>query len=483
MSVNDRIATQIKRYTKITPSNASGSGRFSFSGGNPIIRLSIAEQDAFLLAPETRLQFKFRAFKDSTKTNSVGSATAGSADAGEATTINIDPKIGVQAIINTLTISSRRYATSICEQIHNYNQLVSVAHPSLKSTRDLATHKNHEQMCVGQGILDRSEYGARLDKVEQGRVNNLALQQNYLKSIVAVASNAGQAVQNEGIDCSIQLYAGMFMSDNIDLRLMGGLEIEISLAPDANVFNAATSNTCYEISDVILNAPLLYKSANQMAQGIQPATLQFLTWSSLYNVIQSTNATITNKVGLRGALSMVQKFVPIAYLNNPTLQRDGVTGCNAFAGWNVGIKRLTYHRNGQRFPNEYQIITNRGDLEPPKEVMAEKTPMVLINSLSAFENYKDVKHTHLTSQNLDDRQNGVYFLGVSFDQISGQGIDLSGGTISTELESSLQDPSPTLAAITEVPASYPAVPFGVFTFFLNKNTLVVQPNQRIQSIE
>ena len=166
MSVNDRIATQIKRYTKITPSNASGSGRFSFSGGNPIIRLSIAEQDAFLLAPETRLQFKFRAFKDSTKTNSVGSATAGSADAGEATTINIDPKIGVQAIINTLTISSRRYATSICEQIHNYNQLVSVAHPSLKSTRDLATHKNHEQMCVGQGILDRSEYGARLDKVE-----------------------------------------------------------------------------------------------------------------------------------------------------------------------------------------------------------------------------------------------------------------------------------------------------------------------------
>ena len=66
MSVNDRIATQIKRYTKITPSNASGDGVFSFTNGNPVIRLSIAEQDAFLLAPETRLQFKFKVFQDAT---------------------------------------------------------------------------------------------------------------------------------------------------------------------------------------------------------------------------------------------------------------------------------------------------------------------------------------------------------------------------------------------------------------------------------
>ena len=52
MSVNDRIATQIKRYTKITPSNASGDGVFSFTQGNPVIRLSIAEH--------MRLQFANR---------------------------------------------------------------------------------------------------------------------------------------------------------------------------------------------------------------------------------------------------------------------------------------------------------------------------------------------------------------------------------------------------------------------------------------
>ena len=456
MSVNDRIATQIKRYTKITPSNASGDGVFSFTNGNPVIRLSIAEQDAFLLAPETRLQFKFKVFQDATTNVKIANKT------------NIDPRIGVQSIINTLTISSRRYATSICEQIHNYNQLVSIAHPTVASTRDLITQKSHEQLSVGQGILGRKQQGQREENIHSDLANMKVQQRKVIQC-------NGTAVQNNGVDCSIQLYAGMFQSQNLDLRLMGGLEIEITLAPDSSVFHNAGANTQYQISDVILNAPLLYKSASQMSNASQPSQLEFLSWSSLYNVIQSTNATITNKVGLRGCLSMLQKFVPIKYLNNYGVQDENTGdayGANAFSGWNVGIKRLTFHRNGQRYPNEYQIITERGDGNPSAELIADKTPQVLLNSLTAFQNYKDVKHTHITSQNLAINRQNNYFLGVSFDQISGQGIDLSGGTISTELESSLQDP-----------ADNAQKPFGVFTFYLNKNTLVIQPNQRIQSIE
>ena len=463
MSVNDRIATQIKRYTKITPSNASGNGVFSFSQGNPVIRFSIAEQDAYLLAPETRLQFKFKVIADPTADVGNGGTPVKFNDPH-----NIDNRIGVQSVINTLTISSRRYATSICEQIHNYNQLVSIAHPTLSSTRDLATQRNHEQLCVGQGILGRKEQGQPQQALYDSYQNTKTLQR---KAICC----GGNQNQNVGEDCSIQLYAGMFQSENLDLRLLGGLELEITLAPDSNVFFNAGATTRYELSDVVLNAPLLYKSAQQMAMPSQPSTLEFLTWSSLYNVIQSTNATITNKVGLRGALSMLQKFVPVSYLNAQGRQRGQANdnfGSNAFNGWNIGMKRLTFHRNGQRYPNEYQVITERGDGTPAEEVIFEKNPQVLINSLSAFENYKDVKHTHLTSQNLAMRQANNYYLGVSFDQISGQGIDLTGGTISTEVESTLQDPSDNSVR-----------PFGVFTFFLNKNTLVVQPNQRIQSIE
>ena len=402
MSVNDRIATQIKRYTKITPSNASGDGIFSFSKGNPVIRFSIAEQDAFLLAPETRLQFKFKAFQtDGTNVK-------------KANDTNIDPKIGVQSVINTLTISSRRYATSICEQIHNYNQLVSISHPTLASTRDLMTQRNHEQLSVGQGILRRKDQGQPQEDLVASVQDNKVLMRKFTTCAGAVADNLGE-------DCSIQLYAGMFQSQNLDLRLLGGLELEITLAPDSNVFSNADATTVYQLSDVVLNAPLLYKSAEQMAMPSQPSTLEFLTWSSLYNVIQSTNATITNKVGLRGCLSMLQKFVPVKYLNNFGKQADNNNnfGANAFNGWNIGMKRLTFHRNGQRYPNEYQIITEQGDNDPPAELINQKNPQIMINSLSAFENYKDVKHTHITSQNLATQQANNYFLGVSFDQILG----------------------------------------------------------------
>lgn len=451
MSVNDRIATQQKRYVKLTPTNNS-SNVFSYSAGNNILRFSIAEQDAYLLASQTELQFTFKVFRDTTLASTVKVADA----------FQIDEKTGVEGIIKTLTISSRRYATSICEQIRDWNQLISVAKPALSSKRDILTQHSHGNCAVGQGIYNIEEENIPGDKLALLRTNDAKLQRHYYE-----CDNGGGAIGlYKGWDCSINLYSGIFLQEKLDLRLFGGLEIEIELGSDVNFFENANNDLTYQISDVILNCPFLYKSDAELASGVQPASIQFLTWNSLYNVAQSTDTTITNKVGIRSVLSMIQKFIPVKYINNSAQY------AKAFAGWNPGVKRLTYHRNGQRYPLEYEIKTERGDLNPDQEACNEKNPMVMINSLSAFQNYKDVKHSHLTSQNLDNRTNAPYFLGVSFDQVSGQGIDLTGATIATELVSVLKDPQ-----------TNQAVPFGVYTFFLNKNTLVIQPNNRIQSIE
>mgnify|MGYP003116753869 CR=1 FL=1 len=457
MSVNDRLVTQQKRFVKLTPTNNS-SNTWSYTNGNNIIRFSIAEQDAYLLASQVELQFKFKVFRNVAKTTNILHAD----------NLNIDEKIGAESVIQTLTISSRRYATSICEQIRNWNQLVAIAKPSLSSKRDVLTQHNHSNGATGLGIYNRDEEDLAQNRLADVRTGNKILTRKLFQCDGAVAQNVGH-------DCSVNLYSGIFTSmPQLDLRLMGGLELEIELASDLNVFfNEGLNNPLagdsinYELSDVILNCPLLYKNNSDLASGVQPNQLSFLTWNSLYNVAQSTDTTISNKVGMRSVLSMVQKFVPVSHINN--------LGQRAFVGLNPGVKRLTYHRNGQRYPLEYEIKTERGELGPGLEAVHEKNPMVLINSLSAFQNYKDVKHTHITSQNLDDRANAPYFLGVSFDQISGQGIDLTGGTISTELVSTLMDPN--------TPDGTAVAPFGVFTFFLNKNTLVIQPNARIQAIE
>ena len=454
MSVNDALVTQQKRFVKLTPTNNS-SNKWSYTNGNNIIRFSIAEQDAYLLANQVELQFNFKVFRDVAKTTLIKNADG----------LNIDEKTGVEGVIQTLTISSRRYATSICEQIRNWNQLVAIAKPALSSKRDVLTQHNHSNGAVGLGVYSRKE-----EDIDQFSLDNERTYDKHLQRKVYQCE--GTPAQYEGRDCSINLYSGMFTSmPQLDLRLMGGLEIEIELASDLNFFfnqglatPLATDSVNYELSNVILNCPLLYKNASQLGSGVQPSSMSFLTWSSLYNVAQSTDTTISNKVGMRSVLSMVQKFLPVSHVNN-IAQR-------AFAGYNPGIKRLTFHRNGQRYPLEYEIKTERADGNPDTEAIHEKNPQIMINSLSAFQNYKDIKHSHITSQNLQDRENAPYYIGCSFDQISGQGIDLTGGTVATELVSTLQDP-----------ADNTPKPFGVFTFFLNKNTLVVQPNQRIQSIE
>ena len=44
----------------------------------------------------------------------------------------------------------------------------------------------------------------------------------------------------------------MFQSQNLDLRLLGGLELEITLAPDSNVFSNAGATERYLFNNVHL---------------------------------------------------------------------------------------------------------------------------------------------------------------------------------------------------------------------------------------
>ena len=45
-------ASQVKRFMRLAPSN--GSGVFSFTNGNPVIRFSVADAQAMLIGKEMR---------------------------------------------------------------------------------------------------------------------------------------------------------------------------------------------------------------------------------------------------------------------------------------------------------------------------------------------------------------------------------------------------------------------------------------------
>ena len=88
-------ASQVKRYMRLSPSN--GSGDFSFTNGNPIIRFSVADTAAFLMGKNMRFCGNVKLFRDT--------ATQPQYNDGA----NVDRIAGFQSMIQSVSIGSRRY--------------------------------------------------------------------------------------------------------------------------------------------------------------------------------------------------------------------------------------------------------------------------------------------------------------------------------------------------------------------------------------
>tara|TARA_R110000824_G_scaffold198522_6_gene382544 strand:+ start:8101 stop:9483 length:1383 start_codon:yes stop_codon:yes gene_type:complete len=457
LAVNNMVAQQQKRYMKLSPSN-SGSASFSYSKGNPVIRFAVAEADAYLIGTEVRLNFNLNCY------------TAGTTQVvNEAQVFNMSPNIGTQAIIQTLSVSSRRYATSLLETIHNYPRLCSSLFSTLHDARDTEFQLYNEQKSSMVGHI--SSQGQNWKGDNSIKADETLLRHNRKGYAPAVAGT----LKNGTTSHSIRLVAGTFMSNDINLKLLGGLEIEIHLAPDSNVFFGAnaSSTSNYVLTNVSLTAPILYMNPQQVSNMGQPQTLSFLSWSSLYNVITSTDASVVNRVGLKRVLSTFQNYIPTDQLNNFTN--------NGMSCYDPGVKRLTYHRNGQRYPLEYAIQVNNSQNLLKKSESSLK-PQVLRNYLSVFRNFRDIKHSSIVPENImrynttnDNTELAVFGTGCNFDEVSAQGIDLETGTFGFTMESKLWTPGTDDGATTK--------DYGVFQFFLAKNTIVVRPGASASVIQ
>jgi len=216
LAVNNMVAQQQKRYMKLSPSN-SGSASFSYSKGNPVIRFAIAEADAYLIGPEVRLNFDLNVY-----------TTGVTQVASEAVIFNIDPQVGTQGVIQTLSVSSRRYATSLLETIHNYPRLCSSLFSALHDPRDTQFQLFNEQKSSMVGHINTK--GRNFYEDNDIKLDETLLRHNRKGYAPVVAGTR----KNGTTSHSNRLVAGTYMSNDINLKLLGGLEVEIHLAPDSN---------------------------------------------------------------------------------------------------------------------------------------------------------------------------------------------------------------------------------------------------------
>lgn len=459
-------ASQVKRYMRLSPSN--GAGQFSFTNGNPVIRFSVADTNAFLMGKHMRFCGNIKVFRTTdTPTNFDGGC-------------NIDRVSGFQSVIQSISIGSRRYSANVLEVVHNYPRLASQLYANTHSPKGMRTQTFNEQGAVGKGRYNKNHLGTL------GTSGNLNRADRVLKaSRKATIADDGQMGEN-GFDFALRLNTGLLMNEAIPLNLLGGLEITINLAPNfASMYGDQVDANCkYTIDKPYLITPLLYMTDMEIAQYNSQAqgTFSFMSYQSLYSVLNSTDQSIVHRLNSRNLQSVLQSYIPVKYLNN--------TNYNQMALWDGGaVNQVEYHKDGVRYPLEYSIDvrSTNGDGTNANEDLqkVDLNPQILWNAQTAIKSVKDIKRSQVVPENLlgQAKHDGVWGTGLSWDMVSGSGVNVA-GTLTYDLKTKLQDPDDKdivydQATGTANPNHTLTTPYAQYSFYLAKQNLMINKGQGI----
>lgn len=446
MSINIQSVEKVE----ILPSNQPNDNTYSFRGGNPIITLQIPSQAKYLKPSSLRINGTLKI---------TGQAVAGGPQGlpdnlqlkggGAARQQKLSSRVGVNSCFQNVVLVSAASNQSL-ESIRNYGRLVASLLSSTHSSQDLMTEKSCTAVLNG------------LDASSSLMVNN-------------------------AVRFSVPLYAGLLQGTGlIPLSQNGvnGLQINLELASDQQLLTGTEASTglgaFYELSDISLTADLMVPDAEgmQMLSGSGSGSFSYNSWSSLYSVINSSDATQTYNLANSQVLSVLHNFIPVSHTNN--YEQDGFTTgmlLNAVGGaytQSVDLKRVSFSRGGVRLGLDYEMDSSVQSSEGIPETQ------VLMNYLSAFQTIGRMLNSRQLlgyggkklrfdrpANKTANRNVGVaadalrnFGIGLDLDPISDVGVNFRGQSYSTRIVSTLNGNSPN----------------AVHTHLLSKNTLTYSPS-------
>jgi hypothetical protein len=304
---------------------------------------------------------------------------------------------------------------------------------------------------------------------------------NYKAQQLGVITNTQGASASGGTSPNsfcIPLVCGLFLGQEpiplSDSWGVGGLNIEIQLAPDQQVLFSATDSDAkivdafYELSNVRLICEVQTPDPKFNPQ--MTNTFVYNSISSYYNTINSANAVLNFNLGLKSVLGAFMNVVPASHINNFT--RDGLATLEFTNkdGSNAQVEQLVFTRGGQRQPLEYNIDT----LQKTQAARGNETAdaQVVRNYMNAVMSFAKIQRTSVEPSvyrnidySTDDSYSGAktiinggaaWGLGVSYDGISDQGVDFSNTPFGVQLQ---------LKLVTDNPQS-------IFLFVHSRQTVV-----------
>ena len=422
--------TSYSTHQEITPTNSTSDGILSYANGQPTIQFLIGEQDRYIKPGSVRLIGEFTVFKTGTE---VPLAADG---------IRMNERLGVNAIIDQLTISSQRTGQTM-ESINHWNRMMSSYTSVTQSQADFAGHSYETAL----------------------RFPNFAGQE---KGVITNTQGANASGSDSPNEFCIPLVCGLFLgNDPIPLSStwgVGGLRIEIQLAPDSNVLFSANNsdallvNAYYQLKNVRLICEVESPAPDQLSQlaGRTSNTFVYNSISSYYQTINSANATLNFNLALSKVLGVFMNVVPSSHINN--LIRDGLATLpfTNSDGTVAVVDQAVFTRAGERFPLQYNLDTIQKGGTAVDAANSTVDADLVRNYLNSVKSFSKIGRTSVDTTNLQyftmapqyvqskemTKGGSAFGLGVAYDTISDQGVDFSNVPFGLQLQLTLTSDSP-----------------------------------------
>ncbi len=418
-----------KKYLSILPNNVPASGRVSHARGNPILTITLGRQDGVVDLSTLRLSGDLDIWRSAD-----GSVSGDRPTAADAAELRGSHKLGIYSVIDQLVF---RHAETkqVIEHLRHTGRFMSSFLPIMASVNgDYAGH-------LMETALVHPNYDS------------------FTKSVIR---------NTRASPFCIPLVSGLTLGGTKLPLSKVPLEIEIHLAPDAQVFYSSNGNTTniancfYELSGLELNCEVEYNVPTP-DKGI----LSFNSITSYFSTLESTNSIINYNLGLSKVLAAFVNFVPSNFINNlaqdgfltymPTVGTTGgppTTG----GGGAANLQTISFLRNGERFPKSFEVSSVRSD----SNLTNVADPQVVKDFLHSIIPEKHHTRTSMSPMNSnrsfvssDIQSEGgyrfapdsgtCYGVGQLYDMLDSEGVNFQNAQFSIQMTNDLNDGNPNSA--------------------------------------
>jgi len=417
--------TSYSTHQEIVPSNITSDGKLSYYNGQPTVQFLLGEQDRFIKPGTIRLVGEFTVWKDA------GSSVLPTVADG----IRMNERLGVNSVVDQMTIFSQK-SGQVMESINHHNRMMSSYLSVTQSMDDFAGHTYETSL----------------------RFPNFKAQE-----LGVITNTQADDAQGKNEFC-IPLVCGLFLGkEPIPLSGtwgVGGLRVEIQLAPDSNVLfskdNTATNllNAHYELSNVRLVCETMVPPPDQLSSLMSQTTNTFVynSITSYYQTINSANATLNFNLALSKVLGAYMNIVPASHINS--LTRDGLATLpfTNSDGSVAVVEQAVFTRGGERYPLQYNLDTIQKETSSNTTIDSQLARNY-INSVMGFakvgrtsvtpDNFKYFEMTDNYVQAKETKGGGSAFgLGIAYDTISDQGVSFENVPFGVQFQLKLASDSP-----------------------------------------